>query len=257
MALVDNKELFGELEKSIRMDDFLGFEHVVKEAYVKDFVIRACWSSNALEGNTLSLDETISAIDYDEVRSGHTFSEYQEAKNGYRAICKSLLPLSEKKITETWLLEANGFIMGKTGEYRKGDVYIGSAVEAVYFPPSPSRVIELMSVFFDNINFKEKTPETILEEIARQHIEFERIHPFQDGNGRVGRIIMNQQLINNNMLPIAITPTGKYRQAFRIYNKNGDVSMMVHLLAKEELEAVRRANELAAKFKNRNECMES
>lgn len=54
--------------------------------FIKDFAYRFCWSSNALEGNTLSLDETICLIDYDEVRSGHTYTEYQEAKNLYKAI---------------------------------------------------------------------------------------------------------------------------------------------------------------------------
>ena len=66
---------------------------------------------------------------------------------------------------------------------------------------------------------------------------FERIHPFQDGNGRTGRILINQQLINNGLPPISIKPTGKYRQAFRRYNNSGDLSQMVYILAKSELES--------------------
>lgn len=62
----------------------------------------------------------------------------------------------------------------------------------------------------------------IFSSITEYHIRFERIHPFSDGNGRTGRMIMNQQLINNDMLPITIDKTSKYRQAFRAYEKNGD-----------------------------------
>lgn len=66
--------------------------------FIKDFAYRFCWSSNALEGNTLSLDETICLIDYDEVRSGHTYTEYQEAKNLYKAIKKEMLPLQKERL---------------------------------------------------------------------------------------------------------------------------------------------------------------
>ena len=58
------------------------------DSFLDDFEKRFCWSNNALEGNTLSLIETVNLLDYDEVQSGHTYSEYQEAKNVYAAIKK-------------------------------------------------------------------------------------------------------------------------------------------------------------------------
>lgn len=78
-------------------------------------------------------------------------------------------------------------------------------------------------------------------------LEIERIHPFQDGNGRVGRIILNQQLINYGLLPLVIEPKGKYRQAFRQFDKNKDISLMVYTLCKEELESIGRMRELVQK----------
>lgn len=102
MRLVDNEILINEIVSEMDKIDALkdGF---VRDVFTKDFSYRFCWSSNAIEGNTLTLDETISLIEYDEVKSGHTFSEYQEAKNLFYAIEKMMLPLEEKTITEDWI----------------------------------------------------------------------------------------------------------------------------------------------------------
>ena len=53
---------------------------LISQPFVEDFAKRFSWSTNAIEGNTLSLEETIAVIDYDEVRSNHTYSEYTDAK---------------------------------------------------------------------------------------------------------------------------------------------------------------------------------
>ena len=59
---------------------------------------------------------------------------------------------------------------------------------------------------------------------------------------------MNQQLINNGLLPVSIQPTGKYREAFRRYDKNGDLSEMVYVLLKSELESFDRVYGLVSKL---------
>ncbi len=64
-------------------------------------------------------------------------------------------------------------------------------------------------------------------------------------------MILNQQLINNGLFPVAINPTGKYRQSFQIYDRNEDYSLMVHLLAKAELESLDRIQGLQEKLENR------
>lgn len=87
----------------------------------------------------------------------------------------------------------------------------------------------------------------IIENIAEQHICFERIHPFSDGNGRTGRIMLNQQLINAGLLPITIEKNSKYRQAFKFYDKNKDVSLMAHVISSAEIDAMNRIKELQSK----------
>ncbi len=124
-------------------------QDLILAPFTKDFSLCFCWSSNAIEGNTLSLDETIAVIEYDEVESGHTFKEYQEAKNMYHAIQELLIPFRKQDITEEWMKKANGIILGTDGEYRSHTVYIGSVVEAVYYPPSYEEVPKLMKQFKD------------------------------------------------------------------------------------------------------------
>ena len=249
--IIDNKKILQELKERMKNFDRTQVEELVLEPFLHDFTYRFCWSSNALEGNTLSLEETISLLEYDEVRGGHTFTEYEEAKNLYYAIQKMFLPISPKKITEAWIQEVNGYIRRTSGEYRRKEVYVGNLTEAVYYPPRAENVKTEMEVYLQNVNFVGEDIDRILDETARQHILFERIHPFQDGNGRTGRMILNQQLINHGLLPLAINPTGKYRQAFRIYDRNKDYSLMVHLLAKAELESLDRIQDLQEKLENR------
>lgn len=248
MALLDNKEELLRIEQQKDFAVEIMQKNVIAAAFTNDYSRRFCWSNNALEGNTLSLDDTVRLIDYDEVRSGHKYSEYVEAKNVYSAITNMLIPFQTTEIDEQWIQRVNGYVMGTEGEYRKESVYIGSVTEAVFFPPDHERIPELMKNFTETVNIKETSAEHLFSEISRQHIIFERIHPFLDGNGRTGRMILNQQLINNGYLPISITPTGKYRQAFRRYDKNGDISSLTHLLLKSELESFARVFDLNAKY---------
>lgn len=245
MALINNEKLYEDIEKKLELIKAAKEQPVIMDPFVKDFAYRFCWSSNALEGNTLSLDETISLIDYDEVKSGHTYTEYQEAKNLYKAIEKQMIPLQRREITEGWIQEANGRIIETDGKYRTGSVYVGNLVEAVYYPPNAENVPDLMKTFLQDVNFEENSVKEILEKTALKHIQFERIHPFKDGNGRVGRMILNQQLINNGLLPVTFSAKGKYRQAFRLYEKNKDTSSVVHILGKAQIEALDRIDELS------------
>lgn len=75
-----------------------------------------------------------------------------------------------------------------------------------------------------------------IEDIARFHVEFERIHPFQDGNGRVGRMIILKQCLDNNLIPIIIMASDQeqyYRSLVSSQNQK-DYSMLVELFKKEQ-----------------------
>ena len=252
MPMLDNHDLFQTMEKMQPAVQTALKNEVILQPFTDDFARRFCWASNALEGNTLDLDETVSLIDYDEVHANHTFTEYQEAKNLFHAIRQYLLPFQKKAVTEEWLHSVNAVIMNQSGDYRTGSVYIGNLAEAVYYPPEAEKVPALMDAYMRKANFNltGNSIEKIFEEAASQHISFEWIHPFADGNGRTGRMLLNQQLINNRLLPIAFSARAKYRQAFRLYERNGDLSSMVHILASAEIESMQRAVVLFEKYRD-------
>lgn len=253
MPLLDNENRILQIETE-KEEIFKHMENpLISQPFTEDFSKRFSWSTNAIEGNTLSLEETIAVIEYDEVRSNHTYAEYTDAKNAYYAIQKMLLPFEKTVIDEEWIKKTNGYIRHMQGEYRDTAVYIGNLSESIYYPPAPQDVSELMKKWMRETNIEAVTAKDIFEKIAANHVRFERIHPFSDGNGRTGRMIINQQLINNGFLPISIQPTGKYREAFRRYDKSKDLSEMVYVLLKSELEAFDRVRELALKLKRDRE----
>lgn len=206
----------------------------VKSFFEKELLLRLSWNTNSLEGNTLSLDETIEVVEYDEVRSGHTFSEYQDAKNAYRAFSTMLEFSGSKEIDLRYIRKANGLIMGSGGEYRQTQVYIGSLAEVSFLPPPPEEISGKMLEFeqFLRILQKEKhDPEEIIRQASVLHIRFEMIHPFPDGNGRTGRLLLDQLLLNQGLLPAVFRDRSKYRQAFRRYERNGKTDLMEYCIA--------------------------
>ena len=91
MPLFDNENRILQIETE-KEEIFQHLENpLIIQPFTEDFARRFSWSTNAIEGNTLSLEETIAVIDYDEVRSNHTYSEYTDAKNVYYAIQKTVL----------------------------------------------------------------------------------------------------------------------------------------------------------------------
>lgn len=220
--IADIQERMAEIRREVRAAQKMRKDALVFEPYYEAFLYRFCWSSNHLEGNTLSLDETVAVIDFDEVACGHTFSEYREAKSMFAAA--KLLSPGGMEITEEWIRRVNGAIMEGAGEYRSGNVYIGTKTDVAYYPPRFEDVPARMREYMGQAN---KT----MDEMAQSHIRFERIHPFADGNGRTGRMILNQQLLNNGYLPVALESTSKYRRAFR---EGDDPSLMAYLLCKAE-----------------------
>ena len=240
MALINDLEPHIErARQAVESAKAMKSDKLAWDAFRKCFGYRFCWSSNGLEGNTLSLDETIAVVDFDEVSSGHTFSEYREAKDLYRAI-QETLSFEPAEITVERMQNANAIICGTDGGFRATDVFIGSATEAIFYPPSPARVPELAREFVDGANgLRFEDFSSAVAGIAERHIHFERIHPFRDGNGRTGRIIMNQMLVNHGILPSAISHKSQYRQAFRAYDRNRDTSMLVYLLCGALVESAR------------------
>lgn len=172
--------------------------------YVEDFVTRSTYHSNAIEGNTLTYAETY-AILYND----NSFKiDGKEPREIYEAINhKNALELAFKNLQgnaefdERLIKEINETInknIKETQGFRKIQVFIQGSD---HIPPEPEKIPNLMNYFVYNYN---NDNQEIFEKIAKYHIEFEKIHPFEDGNGRTGRLLINYELLKNDLPPVVI-----------------------------------------------------
>lgn len=191
--------------------------------YLEDLITRSTYHSNAIEGSTLTYAETY-AILYND----NSFKiEGKEPREIYEAINhKKALELVFKKLQnedgfdENFIKKLNETInrdIKDTEGYRTVQVFIRGSE---YIPPSPEKIPNLMTYFIYNYNNDE---EDIFTKIARYHIEFEKIHPFEDGNGRTGRLLLNYELLKNDIPPIVISKEDrvKYFEFLRNHDSTG------------------------------------
>lgn len=205
--------------------------------YKDELNILSSYYSNAIEGNTFTYDETRLLIKDGVVSSARTLRENEDII-GYSLAFNSLYDSIKKNepITVDFVKRLHALVMRGdeyAGKYRDAQVYIGNAIEISYVAPSSSLVDELMLQYVSevqsdikkNISMKLGTGEhkwvELFTSISRHHIEFERIHPFFDGNGRTGRLLLNYELLRYGLLPINITPElrVRYSAAFGRYEK--------------------------------------
>lgn len=163
------------------------------------------YTSNHIEGNTLTRQETALVIQEGITKGEKPFKDYLEAKNHAAAFRYILDVLSQNKdISQDDILKIHSFILkgindSFAGRYRNVPVRIGGSRVIL---PNPIKVSGLMADFITYLN-NEKDP---IQKAIMGHFKFVSIHPFVDGNGRVGRLLMNLILLQNNLWPIIIRP---------------------------------------------------
>lgn len=188
--------------------------------YLEDLITRSTYHSNAIEGSTLTYAETY-AILYND----NSFKiQGKEPREIYEAINhKKALELVFKNLQgndafdERFIKKLNETInkdIKDTEGYRTVQVFIRGSE---HIPPEPEKIPNLMTYFVYNYNHDE---EDIFTKIARYHIEFERIHPFEDGNGRTGRLLLNYELLKNNISPVVISKEERVKYFEFLKNDN-------------------------------------
>lgn len=178
------------------------FQEAIKnQDYYENFITRSIKSSNAIEGNTLSYAETYSIVFVDDSLPLKNVKprELYEAINLKYALTTSLNNIDQ--FDNGLIIEIGKYINKNIKDisgYRKVPVFIKGAD---FVPPKPEFVPSQMSELLYQYDHSKLST---LENIANFHIQFEHIHPFEDGNGRTGRILINHQLLANNEIPIVI-----------------------------------------------------
>ena len=162
-------------------------------AYFEDFITRSTYHSNAIEGSTLSYAETYAILWNDNsLQVTATARELYEAINHKYALSLALeeiqVPLSERLVKR--IAQAINKNINEIGGYR---TISGLIRGAEHIPPKPNQVNQLMMQLVHEYNHADDVDPYLRE--ARFPIRFERIHPFEAGNGRTGRILVNRGLL--------------------------------------------------------------
>lgn len=195
-----------------------------KAEFYKWLKTELAYTSNAIEGNTLTRKETRLVIEENLTSSSKPLKNYIEAVNHAKAFCK-ILELIENNSTlnENTILDIHKIILiglddTNAGFYRNCRVRISGSNTIL---PNPLKVPVLMEEFYKwlSANIKNEPITAIMA-----HLKFVSIHPFTDGNGRTARLLMNVLLLKYGYAPIIVRPTDrkKYLTAIENYQTKND-----------------------------------
>jgi Fic family protein len=197
-------------------------------------VAEQVYNSNAIENSTLTLDETekiLMQVDLDRYINER---ELFEAKNLARVVTYINHKAKESELDLDILLLLHKMLISNirddiAGRFRNEDEWVKVAN---HIAPNPVEVVGLLKKML--VNYKVSDSEHMVKRIAQMHLTFEHIHPFVDGNGRIGRVINNYQLIRENYVPINIKFINRteYYKAFQEFNRDGSTGIMEEIIAK-------------------------
>ena len=206
-------------------------QHLSDESskYIDSVYVRYVQGTTAIEGNTLSLDEAQELIEHGIVPAGKKIDEVYEVLNFINL--RHYLDDTNGEITERMIREMHGIIMDRLvsspGEYRRTEV----SINKVDYTPTPGLLVpaEMKNL----IGWYKKQMKTMhpFELAVELHTKFEMIHPFPDGNGRVGRALMNAVLERAGYptLYLCLDDRKAYLDAMVIAD-NGDFSVITQTL---------------------------
>ena len=239
-------EILNKIEENRKkIQDFRPLKPAEIQELDNYFKVGTTYSSNALEGNSLTITETKILIEDGITVGGKPVKDYYEA-SGHSSAYDYMVKIAKEKppvINEEIILKLHHLFYNKVdienaGKYRVEQVFI-SGTE--YLPPSAEEVPQLMKEFIENINLKDSLHP--IEFAALLHKGLVDIHPFIDGNGRTARLLMNLVLVSEGYGVALIPPVlrREYIDSLIISQreKNSDVEPFIKLIAECVIETER------------------
>lgn len=201
---------------------------IIDEAAIPESV----YNSNAIENSTLTLKETEKILLEMEVSRDVSVREVFEAKNLAR-IMDYIRLKSQEELSKELILLLHQMLIGNieesiSGRFRQRGEYVRVGTHIAPAPEHIERLVEQILIEYgsDYQNY-------FVDKIAKFHLDFETIHPFNDGNGRIGRVIINYQLLHLGFPGLIIRDKEKkqYYNAFIKYRENRETKIMERLIA--------------------------
>ncbi|MFT8352583.1 Fic family protein [Clostridium saccharoperbutylacetonicum] len=190
MQKIDYKEFLKVLQET------KGLHNSLNEILKYDFI----YHSNKIEGSNFTPEALQLLFEKNIVQGTHKLDDVQEAVNSFYTF-DMVIDTLDKKLTMDMVKEWHGSLMYRTSLYDMGlagvlKKYQNEILGANFETASPLEIEDKLNILINNFNLLEKVT---IDDIARFHLEFEIIHPFQDGNGRIGRFIYLKHLLDNRL----------------------------------------------------------
>jgi Fic family protein len=179
------------------------------------------YNSNAIENSTLTLKETEQILLEMETARNVSVRELFEAKNLAR-VAEYIDSKTSLELNDETILMLHRMLIGViddsiAGRFRKKGEYVRVGT---HIAPAPEQIRELLENLYSE--YASSHDEYFLDNIAKFHLEFERIHPFNDGNGRIGRVLINFQLAKLGYPPVIIRNKSKHMDYYPLFQKYVD-----------------------------------
>ena len=203
-------------------------------------IAESVYNSNAIENSTLTLDETERILREQALSRDVSVREVYEAKNLARVMEYKRARAEDSELDEELILLLHQMLIGGiddaiAGRFRREGEYVrvGS-----HIAPAPEHVERMMENIL--IEYSSDLDSYCLDKIARFHLDFETIHPFCDGNGRIGRVLINFQLLQLGLPRLIIRNSEKetYYRAFGDYRDRRTTRTMENILSLALLESL-------------------
>ncbi|MEK7238259.1 MAG: Fic family protein [Nitrospirota bacterium] len=198
------------------------------------------YNSNAIENSTLTLKETEKILLEMEVQRDVSLREVFEAKNLSRVIAYIRNKTKEKEIDKEIILFLHQMLIGGiddniAGRFRRKGEYVRVGTHIAPAPEHVERMVE--EILNEYLGISEAY---FIDKIAKFHLDFETIHPFCDGNGRIGRALMNYQFLRLGFPSVIIRNKEKkyYYKAFNDYRDNKNTKTMEKIAALALMESL-------------------
>lgn len=223
--MIKNKSIH---EKKQIIDKFKPFSKDFSKNINDWFKIELTYTSNAIEGNTLTRQETALVVEKGITVSGKSLVEHQEAINHSLAFdfVQQIAVKRKTEVKESDILEIHRIILTKiddsnAGRYRSIPVRIAGSRVVM---PNAQKVYDLMQNFLKWLS--NTNEDDIVKLVADAHLRLVSIHPFVDGNGRTARLLMNLLLLQNGYPPAIIKNTNrmKYINSIEKAQLNGEMA---------------------------------
>ena len=193
------------------------------------------YNSNHIEGSTITPDETASIYDTGTILADKdkviVLKDATETKNHF-TLFKYMLDTLDEKLSEEMIKKFHFILKNGTltesekewfnvGEYKQKKNFVGNITTSL--PKDVPSDMKKLLKWYDNLSNK------TIEDIIEFHVRFEHIHPFGDGNGRVGRMIMFRECLYNDIIPFYIEDRNKsfYLRGIKEYQNNNEKGYLI------------------------------